>query len=339
MLEILKTLCRVPGISGDEGEVRAVIHALAAPFANDIKEDTLGNLIVEKRGTSRTDKRIMLCAHMDETGVIVTGIDGDGYLKFAFGGSVDRRVVLGKRVYIGDNRIPGVIGAKPSHMLKDAERDTVPEAEAMYIDIGASSRADAESRVRPGDTGAFDPRVFEFGNGFIKAKAIDDRVGCAVMLKLIRDTPPVDCVFVFTVQEEVGARGAATAAYSIQPDIALILEATTAADIPGVVEGRRVCTLGGGAVSPFMDRGAIYDRGLWEDMKTIAERENIPWQTKTYISGGTDAQTIQRAAGGARVAAIALPTRNLHSPACVAKISDIQSMLLLTQAFLASLRV
>jgi endoglucanase len=139
---------------------------------------------------------------------------------------------------------------------------------------------------------------------------------------------------VFTVQEEVGTRGAAAAAFAVRPDIALILEATTAADIPGVAEGKRVCSLGGGAVSPFMDGGTVYDRGLWELIKNAAASRDIPWQTKTYISGGTDAGAVQRAAGGARVAAIAAPVRNLHSPACVGKISDFEAVLALARAFL-----
>ncbi|MDR1589485.1 MAG: M42 family metallopeptidase [Oscillospiraceae bacterium] len=337
MLEMLKTLCRASGVSGDEDEVRGVIRSLASPHADDIRQDALGNLIVEKRGARRTGKKLMLCAHMDEVGVIVTHIDGGGYLKFAFAGGVDRRVALAKRVYFGRDRVPGVVGVKPYHMLKEAERDKLPELDTLYIDIGASSRGEAEALVRLGDTGAFDARIFEFGDGYIKAKAIDDRLGCAVMLALLRETPPVDCVFAFTVQEEVGTRGAAAAAFSVRPDIALIIEATTAADIPGVQEGKRVCSLGGGAVSPFMDGGAVYDRALWEKIKAIAAREGIPWQTKTYISGGTDAGAIQRSAGGVRVAALSAPVRNLHSPSCVGKISDFDAVLSLARAFLADM--
>jgi endoglucanase len=337
MLDILKILCRASGVSGDEGEVRDVIRTLATPHADDISEDALGNLIVFKRGARRPQRKIMLCAHMDEVGVIITHIDGGGYLKFAFAGSVDRRVVLGKRVFFGAKRVPGVVGIKPYHMLKDAERGKIPEIDAMYIDIGASSREDAEKLVSLGDTGAFDARIFEFGDGFFKAKAIDDRLGCAVMLKLLEEGTPADCTFAFTVQEEVGARGAAAAAFSVRPDIALVLEATTAADVPGVAEGKRVCSLGDGAVSPFMDGGAIYDRKLWETIKALAAREKIAWQTKRYISGGTDAQAIQRSAHGVRVAAIAAPVRNLHSPACVGKISDFEAVLALARAFLSEM--
>jgi endoglucanase len=337
MLETLKTLCAASGVSGDEREARDIIRRRAEPFADEITCDALGNLIVTKRGERRAASKIMLCAHMDEVGVIITHITSDGFLKFAFSGGVDRRVALGKRVFFGKNRVPGIVGVKPYHMLEGAERDKIPELDFLHIDIGASSREEAEKLVSLGDTGAFDASIFEFGDGFIKAKAIDDRFGCAVMLKLLEESPPVDCTFVFTVQEEVGARGAAAAAFAVQPDIALIIEATTAADLPGVPEGKRVCALGGGAVSPFMDGGAVYDRALWLLIKELAERGGVPWQTKTYISGGTDAQAVQRAGRGARVAALAAPVRNLHSPACVAKISDMEAVLTLAGAFLAEM--
>ncbi|MDR2664654.1 MAG: M42 family peptidase [Oscillospiraceae bacterium] len=333
MLDTLKTLCGASGVSGDEGEVRDEIRRRAGALADGISQDALGNLIVTKRGARRAASKLMLCAHMDEVGVIVTHITDDGFLKFAFSGGVDRRVALGKRVFFGKRRVPGIVGVKPYHMLDGAERGKVPQLGSLCIDIGARSRGEAEKLVSLGDTGAFDARVFEFGDGYIKAKAIDDRFGCAVMLKLLEDTP-VDCTFVFTVQEEVGARGAATAAFAVQPEIALVLEATTAADLPGVPEGGRVCSLGGGAVCPFMDGGAIYDRELWALIKGIALRGGIPWQTKTYVSGGTDAQAVSRAGRGARVAALAAPVRNLHSPACVAKISDMEAVLTLARAFL-----
>jgi endoglucanase len=275
---------------------------------------------------------------MDEVGVIVTHITDEGFLKFAFVGGVDRRVALGKRVFLGAERVPGVIGVMPRHLLKDQERGKAPRAEDLCIDIGAYTREDASRLVSPGDTGAFDARVFEFGGDYIKAKAIDDRFGCAVLLKLLAERLPVDCVFAFTVQEEVGARGAAAAAFATRPDIALVVEATTAADLPGVGGDKRVCSLGGGAVSPFMDGGAIYDRELWLSMREVAKREGIAWQTKSRVAGGTDAQAIQRAASGARVTALAAPVRNLHSPACVAKISDMECVLSLARAFLRELR-
>ncbi|MDR0839390.1 MAG: M42 family peptidase [Oscillospiraceae bacterium] len=334
MLEILRELCALSGVSGDEGEVREAISARVSDFADSVRTDALGNLIVEKRGARRSGRKIMLCAHMDEVGLIATHITDDGYVKFACAGGIDRRVLIGKRVFFGKNRVPGVVGCKAVHQLSGAERESVPKTDEMYIDIGVVSREDAERLVTIGDTAAFDGGALEFGDGFLRAKAIDDRLGCAVMIKLLEEELPVDCTFVFTAQEEVGARGARAASFAVNPDIALVLEATTAADLPGVAEHKRVCALGGGAVIPFMDGGAVYDKALYAALTEAATERGIPWQTKRYISGGTDAQAVQRSVGGVRTLALAAPVRNLHSPACVGKISDFEAVLALARVFL-----
>ena len=337
MLDMLKMLCAASGVSGDEGEAREIIRAYAEKYADEITEDTLGNLIVFKRGIKRSEKKLMLCAHMDEVGVIATAITDDGYVKFAGAGGIDRRVLVGKRVFFGKNHVPGIIGCAAVHQLSGAARESVPKVEDMYIDIGASSREAAEQLLEIGDTGAFDGEALEYGDGFVRIKAIDDRVGCAVMLKLLEDELPIDTTFVFSVQEEIGARGAMTAAFSVEPDIALVVEGTTAADLPDVSDGKRVCELGKGAVIPFMDGGTVSDRELYKLITTAAEREGIPWQTKKYISGGTDAQVIQRSRGGVKTLGIAAPVRNLHSPACVAKMSDIMYVIALAKLFLSEM--
>ena len=334
MVELLKKLCAASGVSGDEGEVRELIRACAAKYADELTEDVLGNLIVTKRGTKRSEKKIMLCAHMDEVGLFATAINDDGYVKFACAGGIDRRVLIGKRVFFGKNRVPGIIGSSAVHLIGDAARSSVPKTDDMYIDIGADSKEAAQKLVEIGDTGAFCGETLEFGDGFLRAKALDDRVGCAVMLQLLEGELPVDATFVFTVQEEVGARGAAAAAFTVAPDISLILEATTAADLPEVPDGKRVCELGCGGVVPFMDGGTVYDRELYDMLTAAADREKIAWQTKKYIAGGTDAQVIQRSRGGVKTLAIAAPVRNLHSPACVGKISDIEGVLVLVRLFM-----
>lgn len=337
MLDTLEILCCLDGVSGSEDEVREYILERVMPFADEIKTDAMGNLMVFKKGACAPAQRVMLAAHMDEVGLIVTEITEDGYLHFDTAGGIDRRVLIGKRVFVGPVRVLGVIGSKAIHLTTAEQRKTLPKINQMYIDIGAKDKAEAESMVQLGDTIAFDDSVIRFGDGFIKAKALDDRVGCAAMLELIESQLPCDCWFAFTVQEEVGCRGAQIAARSIQPDIALILETTTAADIPGVDGAERVCELGKGVVIPFMDKGSIYDRELYAMLSRLAEDNDIPWQTKSRIAGGNDASAFQRSGAGARVAAISVAVRNIHSPACVAKIKECEDQLKLARLFLKNI--
>lgn len=337
MLETLKTLCSINGVTGEEGAVRDYIRSRIEPFADEIITDPIGNLIVFKKGSKTPKKKIMLTAHMDEVGIIVTDITEDGYLRFACAGGIDRRVLLGKEVYIGKEHIYGVIGNKAIHLVKSDERKRIPKTDEMYIDIGVTAKEYAEKLVMPGDTGAFDPEVREFGEGFFKAKAIDDRVGCAAMIKLIESDLPVDCWFVFTVQEEVGTRGVLGASFRIKPDMALILEGTTAADLPSVSGSKKICSLGKGVVIPFMDRGTIYDKKLREEAIKLADKNGIKWQTKTYIAGGTDASAIQRSCSGVRVVGFAVAIRNIHTPASMASVADFDGMLKLAQLFLAAM--
>ena len=324
MLDTVKKLCALSGVSGWEDEVRDYILERAMPWADETETDALGNLYVFKKGALTPPKPVMVCAHMDEVGLIVTGYDDAGYLRFDFVGGVDRRVVLGKRVFLGPNAVPGVIGLKAIHLTDAEERASVPKRESLRVDIGADSAEEAKQLVRLGDRGVFDNTIYEFGSGFLKAKALDDRVGCAAMLKLLEKDLPVDVWFVFTTQEEVGCRGAAVAASRVKPGFALVLEGTTAADIGGAEKGQEVCFLGKGPVIPYMDKGTIYAHGLYERFTALAEREGIPWQTKSRVSGGTDASAIQRREGGAQVLTVSVPLRSIHSPASVGKISDME---------------
>ncbi|MCD8117362.1 MAG: M42 family peptidase [Oscillospiraceae bacterium] len=334
LLDTMETLCCLDGVSGREDEVRDYILERAMPFADEIRTDPMGNLMIFKKGDRPRTAPVMLCAHMDEVGLMVTGVTAEGYLRFDTIGGIDRRVLIGKRVYVGPMRVKGVVGSKAFHLTTAEQRRTLPEIESMYIDIGAPDKAAAEAQVSLGDTVAFEDGATRFGDGYIRAKAIDDRAGCAVMLELIESRLSCDCWFAFTVQEEVGCRGAAVAARSIQPQTALILEGTTAADIPGVEGVARTCALGQGVVIPFMDKGTIYHKGLYQDLTRLAEENGIPWQTKTRIAGGTDASAIQRADTGVQVAALSVPVRNIHSPACVAKESECQDQYKLARLFL-----
>lgn len=337
MLKTVKSLCELNGVASWEDEVRAYLMEQAKPYASEMRVDSMGNLIVFKRGKKATGSKLMLCAHMDEVGIIVKSVTEDGYLKFSCIGGIDRRVLLGKKLLIGSNKVRGIIGLKAYHLVSAEEEKHVPKLQEFYIDIGAKDKETAEKLVEPGDVGVFDSDCIEFGDDMLKAKAIDDRIGCAVMLKLLERELPMDCTFVFTVQEEVGTRGAFGAAFAVTPEIAVVLEGTTAADSPSMQSHRQVCVLGKGAVLPFMDGGTIYDRGLFENLRDLAEKHEIPWQMKHYISGGTDAAAIQRSKDGVRVCAIAVPVRYLHAPASVACIKDFDAMLQLTVAFIDDL--
>ena len=334
MIETLKTLCALSGVSSFEDEVRDHIQKRVEPYADSVRTDALGNLIVFKRGTRPTGNKLMLCAHMDEVGLIVKSVSEDGYLKFGCVGGIDRRVLLGKEVAVGDKRIPGVIGLKAIHLTTPEERKRVPKLTEFYIDIGAKNREEALAQVELGDICTFVSETLEFGGGMLKAKAIDDRVGCAVMVKLIEEDLPMDCTFVFTAQEEVGCRGAFGAAFSVTPEIALVLEGTTAADVPSLTEDRQVCWPGKGPVLSWMDGGSIYDRALFERLRALAEANGLTWQMKHYVAGGTDARAIQRTKAGVRVAGISAAVRYLHAPNSVCSISDAEQILALARLFL-----
>lgn len=337
MMQTLFELCAISGTAGDEGRVREYIRAKAQPFADSIRSDALGNLIVFKKGKKSTGNKLLLAAHMDEVGFIVTHVTEEGYLKFDFVGGVDRRVALGKTVVVGDRNIPGVIGLKAIHLVSADERKKAPKTESMYIDIGAKDKESALKLVCPGTYGCFVGNPELFGNGFLKAKAIDDRLGCAIMLELLKEELPMDVTFAFTTQEEVGTRGAFGAAFSVSPEIALVLETTTAADLPGIEDHRKVCAPGKGPVISFMDGSTIYDRPLFETLRRLAEENGIPWQTKEYIAGGNDSRTIQRTKAGVRVAAMSAAVRYLHAPASVGCVADFEQMLKLTRLFLAEM--
>lgn len=337
MIETLKTLCALPGVSSHEDRVREYIRQRVEPYADSVRTDALGNLIVFKRGAKATGNKLMLCAHMDEVGLMVKSVTDEGYLKFGCVGGIDRRVLLGKRVTVGEKAIPGVIGLKAIHLTTAEERKKVPKLTELYIDIGAKDREEALAQVELGDICTFVSDVAEFGNGMLKAKAIDDRVGCAVMVKLLEEELPMDCVFTFTAMEEVGTRGAFGAAFDLTPEIALVLEGTTAADIPSLEPDRQVCWPGRGPVLAWMDGGTIYDRELFELLRALAEQNGLPWQMKHYLSGGTDARAIQRTKAGVRVTGISAAVRYLHAPSSVCGISDAEQMLTLARLFLRAM--
>lgn len=318
---MLKELCNLNGTSGDEHSVRDYI-------VNKIKDyceysiDNLGSIVAFKRGKKSPSKKVMLCAHMDEVGFIITDIDDNGYLSFAAVGGIDSKVIADRVVEI--NGIKGIIGLKPIHLLSADERNSTPTIKSMKIDIGAKNKEDALKLVHPGDYAYFSSDFYTFGNGFIKSKALDDRIGCMLLVELIQSDLEYDTYFCFNVQEEIGLRGAMCTAYQVQSDVSVVLEATTAADLCGVTGGDRVCVLGDGPVVSFMDGRTIYDKELYTLAMNTAKENDILVQTKTAIAGGNDAGAIQSSGKGSRVLAVSLPCRYIHSAASVVKKSDIE---------------
>jgi len=330
MMKHLENLCLLGGTSGAEAAVREYIMAQLGDVPYTV--DNLGNLIVEKKGKSTPHRKLMLSAHMDEVGLIVTYIQDDGALSFATVGGIDPKALLGKRVRI--NGLLGVIGTAPVHLTEDDS--VMPKEDEMYIDIGAKDKAEAAQYVRQGDTAVFESEVVPFGEGYLKAKALDDRFGCAVLLDILKSDMPYDVTLCFCTMEEIGLKGAGAAANRVKPDIALVIESTTANDVCGVSGADKVCCLGSGAVLSFMDRAPVYDRELYKTAMRIAEQNGIAAQTKTRIAGGNDAGAIQPAGEGARVLALSLPTRYIHSAVSTANTEDMKNAAALVKELIAA---
>lgn len=329
LLEQIEQLSLLNGPSGNEGAVRDyILHRL--PMGAEAHVDPLGNLIVTRKGKNKAAKKVMLEAHMDEVGMMITHLETNGLLRFAPLGGISPESLCGKRVRL-ENGDTGVIGAVPCHLIPEEARRHYPKAEDLFLDIGASSREEALLRVQPGDTAVFLSDFVRFG-GKIKGKALDDRVGCALLLTMMQEEPLYDLTFVFTVQEEVGLRGAEAAAFTVAPDYALVVETTTASDLAGVEGEKRVCELGKGPVVSFMDRATIYPSALYRMAMTKAKQEGIPAQTKTAVAGGNDSGAVHKSRGGVQTLAVSLPCRYLHSPACVIEESDLQPTLRLLRA-------
>lgn len=330
MLETLRTLCELNGTSGREERIREYIISRIDGKC-EYKVDPLGNVLAFKKGKHKAKNTVMLSAHMDEVGFIVTYITDDGYLKFDCVGGIDEKVIVGRSVAVGEKQIPGVIGIKAVHLCNSEERGKVPKVKEMVIDIGADSGKQAEEYVEIGDAAYFISPFEKLSDNKMKAKAIDDRFGCAVMLEMIDSEILYDTHFAFLVQEEVGLRGAAAAAYTIKPDYAIVIEATTAADVAFVCGADCVCKQGDGAVVSFMDRSTVYDRELYKNAFRLAKENGIKIQTKTAVAGGNDAGAIHKANGGVRTLTVSLPCRYIHSASSVADIRDMDACRALIQ--------
>ncbi len=336
MLELIKTLCNIDGVSGKEDAVREKIISLIDGYC-EYSVDPLGNLICFKKGAKASDKRVMFSAHMDEVGFIIVGITDDGFLKLKpVGGILDS--ALQSRILRTADGKKCVFGGKTWHLVRsgdDEKKFLTPDS--LYGDIGAKSREEAENHVCMGDLLAFDTETVDFGDNLLCGKALDDRVGCAVMTDLIRSELPYDSYFAFTVGEEVGLRGAGPAAFTVKPDYAIVLEGTTAADLYGSQGAERVTVQGEGVAVSFADRSTIYDRTLFELTCMIAKENAIPYQLKTAVAGGNDAGEIHKAAAGAHTAALSVPARYIHTSQSTADKRDIVSMRKLAEALLSAI--
>lgn len=320
MLENLKELCLLNGISGDEKSVREYIISQIKDYVQSYTVDNLGNLIVFKKGKSSSDKKVLISAHMDEVGLIATYINYDGTIKFDTVGGINPDVIIGRQVSV--NGLFGVVGTQAIHNIPQSQRGKEPNVQEMYVDIGTNSKEETLKYVSLGDSINFFSKYENFGNDYIKSKALDDRVGCAILIDLIKSNLEFDTYFTFVVQEEVGLRGSKVASYTVNPDYAIVLEGTTAGDIGGSVDEKKVCTIGDGAVVSFMDRRTIYDKELYRLCFDISKENNIPCQTKTMVAGGNDSGSIHISRGGVRTIAISVPCRYIHSGASVMALSD-----------------
>jgi endoglucanase len=314
---ILKELSEAVGVSGGEDAVRKIILPAIQGHATEIRIDALGGITALKKGTSERNLRVMIAAHMDEVGFMVRGFDSDGLIRFSAIGGIDDRILPGLRVRIGEVR--GVILWTPIHLNRE---QNVVKINNLRIDIGASSKDEAAGKVKAGDRIAFDSAFAEVGDRVLRGKSFDDRVGCSLLVDVLQsDQYPVDVLAAFTVQEEIGLRGAKVAAQAINPDVAFVLEGTTAHDLPNPLAEvddeetpNPTCRMGGGPALTIMDRSLIVNPRLLDFLRQTAEAEGIPFQYKTQLGGGTDGGSIHVANAGVPTAVISIPCRYIHSP-------------------------
>ena len=337
MNELLKNLTEAVGVSGAENEVRILIRDLIVDLVDRWHVDAMGNLIALKKGTGASNLKVVVDAHMDEVGLIVTGFDGNGTLKFDTIGGFDDRSLLGKVVQVGPHKLTGVIGAAPVHVLSAKQRNTIMKREAMRIDIGAKSKEAASGKVKIGERAAFVTEYEELGKTAI-GKSFDNRAGCAALIELLRKRPyPFDLYATFTVQEEVGLRGATVVAYDIKPDVALVLECTPAYDLPNKNDVSPNVALGKGPSIYVMDSGTIQDPKLVAHITSTAASNNISYQIRQPGGGGTNTSAIQKTGGGVSAATIAVPGRYAHTPSMMISLEDYENVIELADATLRSL--
>ena len=316
---LLKRLSEAFGVSGAEDEVRDILRRELCDVGK-ITTDSLGNLFIEKN--AKLDRpKVMLCAHMDEVGLMIKHINSNGLLRFDTVGGIDHRILVSKTVVIGSNKIKGVIRAKAIHLQEPKERKSPVKSNNLYIDIGAKNKEDAEKKVSIGDYAVFDTQFNKIDN-IIMGKALDDRIGCFVLSEILKENYDIPVTGVFTVQEEIGLRGSATAAFKVNPDYAIVIESTFASDVPDTREEEHCTTLGKGPAITLMDMTYIAQKDMIRRIVRIADKYKIPYQYKRSTFGGTDGGRIYTTREGVQTVIFSIPSRYIHSPASVMSIND-----------------
>jgi endoglucanase len=333
---LLQKLSEAFGVSGQEDAVRALLLEEIRGKVDECRVDGVGNLIARKKAAAGGDGgfRLLLAAHMDEVGLMITQAEDSGMLRFAKVGGIDDRVLPARPVRIGKGRVPGVVTFKPVHLTEKAERDQVVASKNLLIDIGASTKAEAEKLVSRGDLAVFDVPFVELSGGgsawrTVQGKAFDDRAGCAMLADLLGERFPFALSAAFTVQEEVGLRGAQVAAFAEAPAAAVVLECTGANEVPTKKDVSPSTRLGGGPAITIMDRSFIADERLVRHFTAAAQRLAIPFQFKQPTIGGTDAGAIHKSRSGVPSLVISLPCRYIHAPAGILNLNDFDAALAL----------
>ena len=330
-LKLLEKLCNVIAVSGDEAEVRKIVLEEIRPHADEVRVDALGNVLATRRGRGRKRTRLMLDAHMDEVGLMIVDEDGEGLYRFEAIGGIDARHLVGKQVFVGKDHTPAVIGAKPVHLMNGEERTRKVPLDALRIDVGLSGKA------KVGDRAGFATRFRRVGPS-IMAKAIDDRIGVATLIELFRQPPPnIDLCAAFSVQEEIGLRGAKVAAQYFKPDLAIAIDSTPAHDLPmhdGSENTSYNTKLGLGPAIYVADGSTLHDPRLVRFLRETAEAEGIPYQIRQPGGGGTDSGAIQRSLAGIPTVSVSVPHRYTHSPVSLARVDDWKHTLNLLHAAL-----
>jgi len=338
----LERLSNAAGVTGREDEVRELMKEMLRPYVDELKEDKLGDVIGIKHGKKPDAPRIMIAAHMDEIGLFIKTITKEGFLQFAKMGGIDDRVLMAQKVIVHTSKgpVPGVIGAKPIHIMKEEERKKVVEAEKLFIDIGAASKEEAEEMgVKVGDPVTFDIKFTKAGKDAVIGKAFDDRVGCAVLIEAMRKIGETEATVyaVGTIQEEVGLRGATITAFQIHPDVGLALDVTVAGDVPGVTEVEAPIKMRKGPSFTVADRGLIAHPKVLRMLIELAEQLKIQYQLETGLPGTTDAARIALTREGVPCGTISIPTRYIHSPASLLSLSDVEKTVEITVAVIENL--
>ena len=336
LVEALEKLSNANGVTGREAEVRDLMQKYLKPYVDETREDKLGNLIAFKKG-NKDAPTVMLAAHMDEVGLMIKNIKKKGFLQFTKIGGIDDRVLLAQKVIVHTDKGPltGVIGSKPVHIQKEEERKKFIEADRLFIDVGARDKNEAEKMgVQVGDVVSFDTKFVQIGENVVLGKALDDRIGCAMMVETLRRLQKVDCnvYAVGTIQEEVGLRGATIAAFQVEPDVCIVLESTVAGDMPGVEEGKAPAKMGEGPVVTVADAGLIAHPKVLRLLIDSAKEHKIPYQLETGIRGSTDAARISLSREGVPSGVISVATRYIHSPAAILNLDDAEKTVKLAVA-------